>query len=265
MNTISIIRSFAMLLVVAILSGCATVGGGYSSQVWIPAKDGAEDIKLEATLYLPSGKGPFPVLVFNHGSASPDVPNKVTTPYREVAGVFIQEGYAVIVPMRRGRGASGGKPHDRSTCDRNLSIEGLDHGLEDIDAVMRYVRQNPTFDSSSILIGGQSRGGLLAVAYAAKHPQNIKGVINFVGGWMAHWRCTFYAEEIFREAGAKIKVPTVFIYAKNDRLNSLPATELYRSAFAEEGAKFLTFKLYEGGHDLVIFPRIWESSISTFR
>jgi acetamidase/formamidase len=33
-----------------------------------------------------------------------------------------------------------------------------------------------------ILIGGVSRGGVLSIAYAGMHPEEVSGVLNFVGG-----------------------------------------------------------------------------------
>jgi dienelactone hydrolase len=42
----------------------------------------------------------------------------------------------------------------------------------------------PFVDRKQVVIGGQSRGGILSAAYAGQHPGQVKGVMNFVGGWM---------------------------------------------------------------------------------
>ncbi|MGH7302169.1 MAG: alpha/beta hydrolase family protein [Candidatus Rokuibacteriota bacterium] len=44
----------------------------------------------------------------------------------------------------------------------------------------------PFVDPTRVVIGGQSRGGILSVAYAGQHPQQIKGVINLVFYSLAH-------------------------------------------------------------------------------
>ena len=44
----------------------------------------------------------------------------------------------------------------------------------------------PFVDSKRVIIGGQSRGGILSVIYAGQHPEQVKGVINFVGGWLGY-------------------------------------------------------------------------------
>jgi pimeloyl-ACP methyl ester carboxylesterase len=51
------------------------------------------------------------------------------------------------------------------------------------------LRRRADVASSRLLIGGQSRGGVLSVAYAGRHPEDIEGVINFVGGWVGD-RCS---------------------------------------------------------------------------
>jgi dipeptidyl aminopeptidase/acylaminoacyl peptidase len=43
---------------------------------------------------------------------------------------------------------------------------------------MEAIQTMPFVDASRIVIGGQSRGGILSVAYAGQHPEQVKGVIN---------------------------------------------------------------------------------------
>jgi len=48
---------------------------------------------------------------------------------------------------------------------------------------MAAILTMPFVDRDRVVIGGQSRGSILSVAYAGQHPEQVKGVINFVGGW----------------------------------------------------------------------------------
>jgi dipeptidyl aminopeptidase/acylaminoacyl peptidase len=48
-----------------------------------------------------------------------------------------------------------------------------------MDAVLAF----PFVDPTRVVIGGQSRGGILSIAYAGQRPEQVKGVVNFVGGW----------------------------------------------------------------------------------
>ena len=98
------------------------------------------------------------------------------------------------MPARRGRGGSEGEyaegfALDRSrgyTCEPSLSIPGADRALRDIEAAMDAILTMPFVDRNRVVIGGQSRGGILSVAYAGQHPEQVKGVINFVGGWSGY-------------------------------------------------------------------------------
>lgn len=50
---------------------------------------------------------------------------------------------------------------------------------EYIEAAIGSILTMPFVDSNRIVIGGQSRGGILSVAYAGQHPEQVKGVIKF--------------------------------------------------------------------------------------
>ena len=86
--------------------------------------------------------------------------------------------------MRRGRGASDGEHAEHEgACLHETLNPGLMRGIEDVDAAMAYVRAQPWADSDRVVIAGQSRGGILSVAYAAERPGVVRAVINFAGGW----------------------------------------------------------------------------------
>lgn len=68
-------------------------------------------VALEFAISRPPGDGPFPTLVFNHGSVNNgNDPREVsrTVTYVERAAFFNERGWVVVVPQRRGRGKSDG-------------------------------------------------------------------------------------------------------------------------------------------------------------
>jgi len=77
-----------------------------SAAIWkqrVSFKSG--DLTLVGFLFKPEGTGPFPAIVWNHGSEkSPGT----TVQFDSVAGVFVPAGYVVFAPMRRGHGFSEG-------------------------------------------------------------------------------------------------------------------------------------------------------------
>src|SRR5262249_19864124 len=137
------------------------------------------------------GRGPFPLLVFNHGSTGGPVNWEYAA--RTLLGlsvwqVFVGHGVAVARPMGRGRGGSpggyeegivGGEP----SCAVAITARGFARALEDVESAVQYFRAQPWVDRDHVLVGGQSRGGILSVAYVARYPGRTVGAVNFVGGW----------------------------------------------------------------------------------
>lgn len=95
------------------------------------------------------------------------------------------------IPQRRGRGRSDGVydegfSADRRqgyTCDFDTSLAGADRAFDDIRAALAAQKQRPDVAPSRVLIEGQSRGGILSVAYAGMHPDQILGVLRDPASW----------------------------------------------------------------------------------
>src|SRR2546423_58854 len=63
----------------------------------------AADLVLHGRLFVPDGAGPFPAVVWNHGS------EKAPGPYFPgLARPFVAAGYVFFAPFRRGQGTSPG-------------------------------------------------------------------------------------------------------------------------------------------------------------
>jgi len=103
------------------------------------------------------------------------------------------------------------------TCDPARSIPGADRGLGDIEAAMQAIFAMPFVDARRIVIGGQSRGGTLSVAYAGAHPEQVRGVINFVGGWLGE-RCDTSGEinGSLMKRGARFPGEMLWLYGEHD-------------------------------------------------
>lgn len=246
--------------------------------IFIPIKarglfGSTKKLKLEATLYRPSRDGKFPIVVFNHGSTGRGrTPVSLAWRHECQANYFVKRSYAVISPMRKGRGASEGR-YDLSepeTCDSRAVSYGIASAIEDLDGVFEYLLAQPYVDGNNILISGISRGGYLSVIYSAKgkYKDRIKGVINFVGGWVGEG-CppgdhNFYG---FREAGKLTSLPMLWLYAERDSYYSPKAIKSYFRVFTEAGgrAKFKIFEDIPGdGHRLAGFVVKWEKDVDSY-
>jgi hypothetical protein len=64
------------------------------------------DHTLLGVLYKPEGRGPFPALIWNHGSEKAP---EAGPQFGSVASIFVPVGYVVFAPVRRGHGSSTGR------------------------------------------------------------------------------------------------------------------------------------------------------------
>jgi len=253
----------------------ATVPGAVTgTTVRIPMTEpgpAGQRLTLEATLYRPAGDGPHAVVLFNHGSTGGTVPTSTTLRPSRQARFFVERGFAVQAPMRRGRGASEGEPAEaEGTCDPEVLGAGVARAIEDVDAAMAYLRTQPWADGERVLVAGQSRGGLLSVAYAAERPGTVRGVINWAGGWTTD-RCDEggrgFNPATFASAGGRIRAPSLWLYAEGDRLYAAPWIRRYHEAFAQAGgvATFHLFPAFDGdGHRLVDRVETWTPAVDEF-
>jgi dipeptidyl aminopeptidase/acylaminoacyl peptidase len=85
----------------------ATPPEGESTFIPITSRGAPEaplTLRLEAILYRPNHTDKFPVVIFNHGSTGMGaIPTKMSFRYAVQAHYFLSRGYAVVVPMRKGR------------------------------------------------------------------------------------------------------------------------------------------------------------------
>ena len=72
---------------------------GAAAEVSFPS----EGKTLHGLLYKPAGRGPFPAVLYNHGSAPGLLNNEA---FERIAPVFVADGWVFFAPYRRGQGLS---------------------------------------------------------------------------------------------------------------------------------------------------------------
>lgn len=244
-----------------------------------PFIENGKPVTLEVVVYKPAGNGPFPALMFNHGSTgNGDNPASFVSTWTSasLAKFFTDKGWLVVFPQRRGRGKSDGlydegfeANRSRYACDPQLSLPGLERALTDLNAAYSYLVTRPDVDSKRVLIGGQSRGGIASSVYAGTRPTRFVGVLNFVGGWIGD-RCPS-AEAVntvsFRRA-AGFASPMLWLYGENDPFYKISHSKSNFDAFSQAGGKG-SFKVLDAGsgrngHGIISQPELWRNAMDEY-
>jgi hypothetical protein len=123
-------------------------------------------------------------------------------------------------------------------------------------------------DSTCIVMGGTSRGGLLSMVYAGAHAHQLAGVVSWSGGWVAE-PCA-QSEEInsglFRR-GAPFPREMLCVCADRDPICSLEHCRCNFAAFQRAGGRGAFVALtpsQEQGHVIQLHPELWEDAVGAY-
>lgn len=203
---------------------------------------------LAATILRPQGAGPYGGIVLSHGVPASAAARRLESPelLRNAAAALAQRGYAVIMPVRRGFGATGGWfAEDAGSCSNPDFLRGEAAAAADIMAAYQFARRLPYVDGSRMILAGQSAGGVASLyAAGAYDPDGLVAVLAFAagrGGDPVHHPGVPCAVEplakVFADLGARVKVPVLFHYAQNDLFFNAQTSQLWFKRFSGAGAR----------------------------
>jgi pimeloyl-ACP methyl ester carboxylesterase len=258
---------------------CRTFAVMSNERAPTPFTEDGDPVNLEVVLFKPLVEGRYPTIVFHHGSTGDGSdPSRfdITFTSKSVALHFVERGWMVAFPQRRGRGKSDGlydegfKP-DRSgySCQEDLALAGAAHALEDLNVITDWLRMRADVDTTRMLIGGSSRGGILSIAHTAQRPDVYLAAIDFVGGWIAEGCGDYLAinRTLFVD-GAAFPGQSLWLYGENDSFYSLPYSRTNFDAFSRAGGMGTMVELTRSpglnGHFIVNDLELWEPVMDDF-
>jgi dienelactone hydrolase len=198
----------------------------------------------------------LPVAVITHGKSAnlTDMLESKAADYAGPARDLARRGWISVVVMRRGFGQSDGPMPADLTCDSSSFINRFSADAEDLQGALDVIVKRPDVDPDRAIAIGVSAGGAAVMALAARNPKNLKGVVNVSGG-LAMPACP--KDEVlvnaFKEFGSSSRVPTLWVYAKNDSLFGPETVERMQSAYLDGGGdvKLVMFDKHgKDGHNL---------------
>jgi len=172
------------------------------------------NLRIQAYLYKPDGDGPFPVVIYNHGSR--DGRERVSVPFQYVGTMLTRAGYVVLVPERRGYGKSDGAPWRQEVGnDQARLIVRLQAETDDVLAAADYLRTVRFADTRRIGIMGWSFGGIVTML-ALSRSTAFLAAVDQAGGALS-WDGNAHLRSVLVAAADKAATPTLFMVARNDR------------------------------------------------
>ena len=244
-------------------------------QFWlVPGAD--PQVPLRATVFRPMetvAEGSArptrrPLVMINHGSDA-FTREAVSMPiFYWLSRWFVDRGYVVVLPQRRGHGATGGDiAEGRDTCANPDHLGAGEAAADDIEAALRFMERQAFVDASRLVVAGVSTGGWAALALAARNPPGLQLVVNFAGGRGAHAYGRAHAicgqDRLIAATGAfgrQARVPTFWAYAENDSFFAPELAVAMAAAWKAAGgtAELTVLPAYgEEGHAIVDDRATW--------
>ena len=187
--------------------------------------------RLEALVVRPAkAAGRLPIALITHGKNAKAAENQALRADMMLpqARDFAARGWLAVVVLRRGYGQSDGMPGVSRgaaymACENADLARGFEIEADDLDGALKVVAARPDADGSRAIAIGQSLGGGVVLAFAARRPAGLLGVVNVSGGaWRTNGEGNVcdHADLVAAMAafGSRTRIPTLWLYAENDSL-----------------------------------------------
>ncbi len=198
-------------LTLASIPFAARAGAGSPEGVKFPSGS----LILHGFVHRPEGSGPFPAVLYNHGS------DKLPGSKPGLGKLFTSRGYVLFVPHRRGHGRSPGVyigdllDRERDSIHRSRKLVELqEEQVEDVAAALSYLKGLSYIDPDRIAVAGCSFGGIQTVLMAER-TLGLRAAIDFAGAAQT-WRSSPQLRERMLRAVRGATVPLLLIQAEND-------------------------------------------------
>lgn len=179
-------------------------------------------LTLRGIIYRPVGAGPFPTILFNHGSGK-----SYTMEVKAVGPAYAGSGFVFFAPSRRGQWLSSATGlYILDSLDAIERLKGAEargqllvelmNGpqLSDVRAALTFIKTKPYVQRDRVVIAGNSFGGIVTV-FASARLDGLFAAINFAGAAQT-WAGAPQLQAAMTEAVVHSRIPIFFGQAEND-------------------------------------------------
>ncbi|SPF39740.1 Dienelactone hydrolase [Candidatus Sulfopaludibacter sp. SbA4] len=234
------------------------------------------EITLQGVLYKPEGTGPFPAVVYNHGSAAGMLSKEA---FDALGPAFVSRGWVFFGPYRRGQGLSASAgPYigdQIAAAEKNGGVSAgaaamvrlleTDH-LNDQLAALAWLRKQGFVQPDRVAVAGNSFGGIETVLGAERG--KYCAAIDSAGGAQS-WAQAPNLQSRMTRAVRNANAPIFFFQAAND-YDLSPSKTL--SAAMKAAGKTYEVKIYppygnspQDGHTFGYFgSAVWADDVFRF-
>jgi dienelactone hydrolase/mannose-6-phosphate isomerase-like protein (cupin superfamily) len=181
---------------------------------------------LRGLVWRPAGNGPFPGVLFNHGSYGAS-DSLTLSESRLLGSLFARHGYVFLFLFRQGIGLSRGQGvADGEQMARAVAAAGAEgrnrvqlqllegEELDEVTAGLAFLRALSYVDRTRTAVVGHSFGGSLTLLLAARDSA-IRAAVAFSAAGLS-WDRSAALRARLRLAVGRTTVPIMFIHAAND-------------------------------------------------
>lgn len=177
---------------------------------------------LMGCIYRPKGKGPFPAVIFNQGSAKPLNQSGPLDPFPQMAKVFVSKGFILFVPGRHG----GGGQDDNEKGKKDSDVKAMNNHEENarnIIAAIAWLKAQHDVDEKRVGVVGDCAGAV-STLFATAKGFDVAAVVLFSPG--AKKLKNDYDFQVRLKDGVQASSAPIFLIQPENDFSLLPKTTL---------------------------------------
>jgi dienelactone hydrolase len=278
---IAILLSAFLLFACAAEAPAAATPPAEPDLVRLPAPSGADVATLQARLCRPATPAPHRLVVINHGSPANAAARPTMRPTacdHATVRWFTDRGLAVLLPLRRGYGATGGAWAERfGACATPDFFTAGRETARDIQAALAWGVAQPWAQPTGAVVVGQSAGGWGTLALAGVAPPQVSHLVNMAGGrggWSEGRPNTNCSPSSLAQAAGRFgqgaRTPVLSVYTANDTFFDPAIASAIHAAFTGAGGRAELRQLPgfgNDGHNMFFGnrgPAVWGPIVAPF-